>query len=74
MAIAYSDGVAEFRDRTTLQTLPLDDMPDKVTGLCQIGFRFGVDEPCKLHLTQLIRMRVSHAQQVSTWPCRRIGV
>ncbi|MCJ1251659.1 mediator complex subunit [Trapelia coarctata] len=49
LSIAYSDGSVEFRDRTTLQNLPLDDMPNKATSLPQIGFRFGIVEPC-LHM------------------------
>jgi len=51
LVIAYSDGSVEFRDRTTLQNLPMDDMPNKATSLPQIGFRFGTAEPCEFHNT-----------------------
>lgn len=48
LQIAYSDGSVEYRDRSTLQNLPLDELPDKATSLPQLGFRFGIAEPCKL--------------------------
>lgn len=60
LQIAYSDGVVEFRDRTTLQNLPLDELPDKATGLPQLGFKFGTVEPCKLKIQRSMHTRVAH--------------
>ena len=47
LIIAYADGVVDFRDRTSLQNIPLNERPDRVTSLFNIGFGFLDVQPCQ---------------------------
>ena len=38
--MTYSDGVIEFRDRSTMEVLPRDETMDQVSSLGQVGFEF----------------------------------
>ncbi|MCJ1388619.1 mediator complex subunit [Xylographa bjoerkii] len=49
LAVAYSDGSVDFRDRFTMQNMVPDEEPDKVTSLIQVGFGFQATDPC-LHV------------------------
>ncbi|MCJ1479591.1 mediator complex subunit [Lambiella insularis] len=49
VAISYSDGSVDLRDKTTLQHLSPDEGPDKITSLAQVGFSFQATETC-LHM------------------------
>lgn len=43
LAIAYSDGSIEVRDRLTMDTVAQDNVYEQVAGLGQIGFEFPVE-------------------------------
>ena len=47
LVLAYADGAVEFRDRTSLQNISLNEGPDKVTSLFHIGFGFPDVQPCQ---------------------------
>ncbi|MCJ1321765.1 mediator complex subunit [Xylographa vitiligo] len=46
IAVAYSDGSVDFRDRFTMQNMAIDEEPDKTTSLIQVGFGFQDTDPC----------------------------
>ncbi|KAI9891164.1 MAG: mediator complex subunit [Vezdaea aestivalis] len=46
IALLYSDGSVELRDRITLEVLPLDEDEKKVSGMTQTGFSFPFGQPC----------------------------
>lgn len=48
LAMAYSDGSVEFRDRVTLECLP-DDESEAISSLGQSRFAFSNTQPC-LHV------------------------
>jgi hypothetical protein len=48
VAIGYSDGRWDIRDRTKLTKLPTNEHPDKVYDLSEEGFGFRGGEPCTL--------------------------
>ncbi len=47
LAMMFSDGSVEFRDRTTMQILSPDENEDQISSLYQIGFNFLGARPCK---------------------------
>lgn len=47
LAMIYSDGSVEFRDRTTMQILSSDDNGSQISSLYQIGFNFLGARPCE---------------------------
>lgn len=46
LAMVYSDGLVEFRDRTTMEVLPPDGS-GQISSLHQIGFAFFDSAPCE---------------------------
>ncbi|KAI9840522.1 MAG: mediator complex subunit [Thelocarpon superellum] len=46
VALTYSDGTIEYRDRMTMKALTFDDDFQKVGSLAQVGFAFPAGEPC----------------------------
>ncbi len=50
LAMIYSDGSVDFRDRTTLNILEPDDDDNKISSLHQIGFNFTGGRSCKSRL------------------------
>jgi hypothetical protein len=48
IAIVYSDGSVEFRNRTNMDLLVPDEDQDKVSSMTQVGFRFPYGDPGKL--------------------------
>ena len=48
IAVAYSDGSIEFRDRFTMQLMATDEEPDRITSLIQVGFGFQAADSCTL--------------------------
>ncbi len=40
LAMTYSDGTIEFRDRTSVDILPRDDSTKQVSSMSQVGFEF----------------------------------
>ena len=49
VAIAYSDGSMDFRDRPTMQLLQTIETPDKAANLVQVGFGYRELETCKIY-------------------------
>ncbi|MCJ1284725.1 mediator complex subunit [Xylographa opegraphella] len=49
IAVAYSDGSVDLRDRFIMQSMATDEGMDKVTSLIQVGFGFQATDPC-LHV------------------------
>ncbi len=47
LAMMYSDGSVEFRDRTTMNVLSPDENDNKISSLHQIGFNFTGGRPCE---------------------------
>lgn len=47
LGLQYSDGVVEFRDRTSLEVLARDDYLNQVSSLSQVGFEFPDVGLCK---------------------------
>lgn len=47
LAIAFSDGSLEVRDRITMELVEKDDIKEKVSSLGQVGFEFPIDGPRK---------------------------
>ena len=43
LEIAFSDGSIELRDRITMDIVLQDNIVEKVSGLCQVGFDFPRD-------------------------------
>ena len=48
-ASAFGDGTVEFRDRASLKAITIDDDPQAISSMTQVGFSFLPDEPC-LHV------------------------
>lgn len=46
VAVVYSDGSVDLRDRVTMQHLTPDEGNDKVTSLAQVGFSFQAADTC----------------------------
>ena len=44
LAIAFSDGSVEFRDRITMELIARDNIRKQISGLGQIGFEFPQSE------------------------------
>lgn len=51
LSLQYSDGVIEFRDRTSLEVLARDDYLTQVSSLSQVGFEFSDAGLCTYFLT-----------------------
>ena len=47
LAIAFSDGSIEVRDRITMELVEQDNVKEKVSSMGQVGFEFPVDGPRK---------------------------
>lgn len=60
LVFAYSDGVIEFRDRTTMEVLPRDEKIDQVSSLGQVGFDFQETGPCKTKYKQHIMRNIAY--------------
>ena len=45
-ALCSSDGIVEFRDRN-FDILPMDESPDRLSTLSQLGFTLTNQKPCK---------------------------
>ncbi|KAL8736286.1 MAG: hypothetical protein Q9166_000441 [cf. Caloplaca sp. 2 TL-2023] len=43
--LCFSDGSVEFRNRSTLDLLPRDDTPDRVSSMAQVGLEFLPGDP-----------------------------
>lgn len=46
LAMIYSDGSVEYRDRTSMELLPRDGI-DQISSLAQVGFNFPLGNPCE---------------------------
>ncbi len=54
LVFTYSDGVVEFRDRTTMEVLPRDERMDQVSSLGQVGFDFPETGPRKQTVKRIL--------------------
>lgn len=74
LAMTYSDGTIEFRDRTSIEPLPKDERTRQVSGLFQVGFDFLDVGACKFGPWTSIDHAKPNRYQAYIVPSRRTHV
>lgn len=68
----FSDGVIEFRDRSSMTVLGKDDIEKQVSSLFQIGFEFPDVGPSNLEPHILFPTHVTYSPQAYTVHCHQM--
>ena len=55
IAISYGDGSIEFRDRSSMVPITVNEEFNRVSSMPQAGFAFPINDPCKSAMLSQVR-------------------